>query len=70
MLNLAPPVLIVEGPGDEGAPLSDEEDPGEADPNPSERERFLAFLFPFPIDDGGGGAVAHDSEGVRAAVEA
>jgi len=70
MLNLAPAMFIVEGPGEDGAPLSDEEDPGEADPNPSERESPFAFLFPFPMDDGGGGAVAHDSDGVRAAVEA
>jgi len=69
MLNLAPPVLIVAGAGDEGAPLSDEDDPGEAEPNPSERERPFAFLFPFPMDEGGG-AVAHDSDGVRAAVDA
>ena len=72
MLNRAPPPVPVLGAGaSPGELVSDADEPGEADPKPSESDRPLAFRLPLPRDDGGGGAgEAQEADGVRAAVEA
>ena len=63
--------VVEPGPGDMAALDSDEDDPGEADPKPSESDSPFAFRLPLPSEEGGGGAAdAHDSDGVKAAVDA